>query len=391
MMNRATFFQRLVIFITALFPSISLAHAKEQVGGESTVRRDLKAIKRLSTWNGNKPEIRLAPWGQKVFYDQYTYVDAQKAQWRLQGKSYEEMEPMIAELNTKIKKGEIRFERKAAQLARGLWLIDVDGQQNIYLLESSKGLTLIDPGPDSTTDSVIEQIKSLGFDPGDVQNILLSHCHVDHAQSAAFWQENGAEIFIHDGDRNAILTGNEVTAWWLINEEKARFFPPVKEVTSFFDGDRLKFGEHEIYVCFTPGHTPGSSCFYLHLDEKHILISGDTIFHNGKHGWTGHPYVDYELYLKSLWKLKNFAVGGVVHHEKDKIMVREPIEFDILLPGHTAISMDQVSRDIDKGLEIMSYTIQQRREGVDYQWTEPYTFFAERAVTKSKAIELEYR
>jgi glyoxylase-like metal-dependent hydrolase (beta-lactamase superfamily II) len=351
----------------------------------------MRPINRLHSWNGDLPEIRLTPWGQKVFYDRNTYVDAQKSIWRLEGKSWKQMEPLVEELENKIEIGEIRFQRRAARLAKGLWLIDVDGQQNIYLLESSNGLTLIDPSLESTTDVVIDQIKSLGFDPGDVQNILLTHCHVDHAQSAAYWQKKGAEVFIHDADKNAILTGNEITAWWLINDEKHRHFPPVREVTSIFDGDVLTLGEHQIYACHTPGHTPGSTCFYLQLEGKHILISGDTIFHNGKHGWTGHPYVDYDLYLKSLWKLKSFAVGGVVHHEKDRIMVREPIKFDMLLPGHTAISLDMVSRDIEKGLEIMSYTVQKRREGENYQWTEPYTFFAEQIATDSKPIILEFR
>ena len=72
-------------------------------------------------------------------------------------------------------------------------------------------------------------------------------------------------------------------------------------------------------------------------------------------------------------------------------MVREPITFDWLLPGHTAISFDNVSRDIEKGIEIMSYTIQQRRKGIDYQWTEPYTFFAKREVSKKQKIQVEYR
>ena len=61
------------------------------------------------------------------------------------------------------------------------------------------------------------------------------------------------------------------------------------------------------------------------------------------------------------------------------------------LPGHTAISMSQVSRDIEKAIEIMSYTLQQRRKGIDYQWTEPYTFFAEREVKKEGPISIEYR
>lgn len=330
-------------------------------------------------------------WDQKVFFDQYTYTDAQKAKWRVEGFSWEEIEERTAELQKEIAAGKLDLRKGPAELATGLYLIDVDGQQNIYLLETDEGLLLVDPSMDSTTQLVEDQIRDIGYDPADVRFILLTHCHVDHAQSAAYWEKKGAKIFIHADDHNAVKTGNEITAWWLINSEKERYFPPVQNASVFHDGDVLRFGQHELFVCHTPGHTPGSSCFYVNIDNKKILISGDTIFHNGKHGWMGHPYVDYEAYISSLWKLRNFAVKGIVHNEEGRLMVRERMEFDYLLPGHTAISMSQVTRDIDKGIEIMSYTINQRRNGVDYQWTEPYTFFAEREFNNEAPIKLEYR
>jgi len=245
---------------------------------------------------------------------------------------------------------------------------------------------------DAFSEKIIEQIEALGYQKADVRFVLLTHCHVDHAQSAAYWRENGARILIHNKDLNAVATGNEVTAWWTVNDEKDRYFPPVKDgLIGFEDGDALVFGDQKLFVCHTPGHTPGSSCFYLRKGGKHILISGDVIFHNGKHGWMGHPYADYDAYIKSLWKLKNFAVEGKVYNEEGRLMIRTPIQFDMLLPGHTAISMDMVGRDIDKGIEIMSYTIQQRRMGNDYQWTEPYSFYAEREVTNADPIQIEYR
>ncbi|MDX2432494.1 MAG: MBL fold metallo-hydrolase [Bacteroides sp.] len=381
-MNRKTFFQKL------LWSSGFFLGLPALISGSPRAK---KGSFQEAKWDGYEPQISKSPWGQKVFYDQYTYSDLQKALWRLEGNSWDEIAILAEDLQQKFESGELSKRKGPVKLAENLWLIDTDGQQNIYLLRSDAGLILVDPGYDSTTSIVIEQLKMLGFKEGDVGYVLLTHCHVDHAQSAAWWQKKGAEILIHESGVNPIKTGNEITAWWLMDREEERNFPAVREVTSFFDGDVLVFGQHRIFVCHSPGHTPDSCCFYLQLENKHVLISGDTIFHNGKHGWMGHPYSDYEIYLKSLWKLKNFAVEGRVHNEQDRIMVRTPIQFDMLLPGHTAISMDQVSRDLDKGIEIMSYTIQQRKKGIDYQWTEPYTFFAEREVKKEGPISIEYR
>ncbi len=72
-------------------------------------------------------------------------------------------------------------------------------------------------------------------------------------------------------------------------------------------------------------------------------------------------------------------------------MVREAAQYDLLLPGHTAICMSDASLDIDRCIEVMSYTIQQRRTGMDYQWTKPYTFFAEGEISNAEPIKLEYR
>ena len=42
-------------------------------------------------------------------------------------------------------------------------------------------------------------------------------------------------------------------------------------------GEKLRFGNAEITVIATPGHTPGSICYLLKLDGRRILFGGDTI------------------------------------------------------------------------------------------------------------------
>jgi glyoxylase-like metal-dependent hydrolase (beta-lactamase superfamily II) len=390
-MKRKTFLQNLGVYSGLLIGAPGALAKKNDPNGLKLAERNGFTLSHR-IWDGFEPDVLKAPWGQSVIYDRYSYIDLHNYKWRIEGIEWKRIREKAKELDKRIDDGEIPLRNGPLMIVDGIWLLDVDGQQNIYVIESNDGLILVDPGMETFSGKIIEQLKMLGYQKNDVRRVLLTHCHVDHAQSASFWSDNGAKILIHKDDLNAVATGNEITAWWTVHDEKNRFFPPVKEgLTSFEDGDIIEFGDQRIYICHTPGHTPGSSCFYLWKDEKNILISGDTIFHNGKHGWMGHPYVDYEAYINSLWKLKNFAVEGIVHNEEGRLMVRDPIMYDILLPGHTAISLDMVDRDIDKGIEIMSYTIQERRNGNDYQWTEPYSFFAERIYTKADPIRIEYR
>ena len=60
------------------------------------------------------------------------------------------------------------------------------------------------------------------------------------------------------------------------------------------DGDTLAFGNIHLSVIHTPGHTPGSLCFYT----DGYLISGDTLFPDGP-GKTGSP-ADFKQIIKSL-------------------------------------------------------------------------------------------
>ncbi len=385
-MNRATFFGRLSLFAGASLSTPAIFATSGPLPNK-TSKFSLKEGKN----KGFDPLFFKTPWGQKVIYDRYTYGDMKSAEWIKKGLKWDEIERLQKELNKQFDNNEIEFTKGPAKLAPGVWQLVLDGQQNSFLIETETGLILVDPGMESNTEIIVKQVGTLGYQQSDVKHILLTHCHVDHSHSASFWQKSGAKIYIHHLGKNPIQTGNEITAWYLITGNERKFPKVEGEIADFHDGDLLDFGNLKINVCHTPGHTPDSCCFYFEKNKKHILIAGDTIFHNGKHGWMGHPYADFEQYMKSLWKLKRFAVGGTVSNKKDRIMVREPINFDLLLPGHTAISMENATRDIDKGIEILSYSLQKRRKGVDYQWTEPYTFFAEREVANKPPINIEFR
>jgi glyoxylase-like metal-dependent hydrolase (beta-lactamase superfamily II) len=53
-------------------------------------------------------------------------------------------------------------------------------------------------------------------------------------------------------------------------------------------------------VLHTPGHTPGSVCFFLEQDS--LLFSGDTLFQGGE-GRTDLPGGDYPAIVKSIRRL----------------------------------------------------------------------------------------
>ena len=158
---------------------------------------------------------------------------------------------------------------------------------NCYIYSSTKKeCIIIDPGGDDT--EIAARVDVLNMVP---VGIALTHGHVDHVGALGRLREGYAirgyklPIAINPADRRFLGTGGMET-----HRESLEVLGLDEE--SFFGGDaselpkadvRLKDGDHlfnmDITVLETPGHTPGSVCFYA--EKEGILFSGDTLFFDG--------------------------------------------------------------------------------------------------------------
>ena len=114
-----------------------------------------------------------------------------------------------------------------------------------YLITTSEGLVLIDSTFPETADTVLGNIRTLGFDPGEIEFIFITHAHPDHVGGAAGIKEmSGARVGMALGD------------WELVerqeNSELARDLV-------FEDEATITLGDTTFTFYLTPGHTPGST------------------------------------------------------------------------------------------------------------------------------------
>jgi glyoxylase-like metal-dependent hydrolase (beta-lactamase superfamily II) len=82
------------------------------------------------------------------------------------------------------------------------------GPVNLFLIQDEGGLTLIDTGYENSETTIVAALQQLGHPPTDVKNIIVTHCHPDHAGSlAAMKQLTQAPAWMHPADAEIVGGG----------------------------------------------------------------------------------------------------------------------------------------------------------------------------------------
>ena len=161
--------------------------------------------------------------------------------------------------------------------------------------ESTRDGVVIDPGDD--VDLLLAAVEQHGL---AVRAILLTHAHLDHVGALTeMRQATGAPVYLHRADDALLL--HAPAMWRTFGKQIGPIAPAEHELQH---GDVITFGDCELQVIHTPGHTPGGVCLYSAADR--LLIGGDTLFFESV-GRTDLPGGDtetlYESIRTQLWAL----------------------------------------------------------------------------------------
>ena len=168
---------------------------------------------------------------------------------------------------------------------------------NIYII-IGKIPTIIDTGTGLYSIEIKETIKEY-IDLSKIKQIILTHEHFDHVGGTLdiLKATNGnAEIFAHNNTLRKLEKGESSFARLL-----GGVMPKIHVDTALSDSENVIIGDEEFEVLHTPGHSPGSICFYCKKIKS--LISGDTIFAHGDFGRYDLPGGDFSSLLKSIDRL----------------------------------------------------------------------------------------
>lgn len=208
---------------------------------------------------------------------------------------------------------------------------------NWIVVRDETGFMVIDSGYPSDRPLVLESIRRLGLRPSDARAMLITHGHVDHTGSAAYFSETYGTPILCAAEELAHVQGKEkhqvtfgqviVRAWrprvfrWMVHVIKSGALKakPAADAQAW-STDTLKNLPGKPEAVLLPGHTPGSVAILL--PAAGAIAVGDSFV-------SGHP-------------LSRTAGPQMLHHmfhtdpaQALKATHRlDEIEASVVLPGH---------------------------------------------------------
>ena len=151
------------------------------------------------------------------------------------------------------------------------------------LLESDGHRAIIDPGPESTLGTLRERLHARGLTVGQLDAILLTHIHLDHAgASGSLVRENPRiAVYVHDLGAPHMIDPSRLLAsaqrLWpdTLHQLFGDTLPVPKENLRILQGgEKLTLGRRKLEVEYTPGHASHHVSYFD--DSEGIAFIGDT-------------------------------------------------------------------------------------------------------------------
>jgi len=165
--------------------------------------------------------------------------------------------------------------------------------ENTYILyDESSDCIIIDPGCYEPREENL-LVDFINFKKLNPVKQIFTHCHVDHIFGANFvFNKYGLKPEIHKAALPFIINGPQQASFYGFD------MPKIAEPGAFIaEGDKIKFGNSELDVVYTPGHADGSICFINYPDK--FVITGDVLFRESI-GRTDFPTGDFDLLMESI-------------------------------------------------------------------------------------------
>ena len=202
-------------------------------------------------------------------------------------------------------------------VADGVTLIDtvLGGEREfnaVYLLHGTEP-TLVEAGPASDQEVILEGLSRLSVGPDDLAHIVVTHIHLDHAGGAGILARHHprATVWVHERGVRHLVDPTRLVASTARTYGEDRMLElygrteplPASRAQPIDGGDRIDLGARSLEVVHTPGHA--SHHVALQDTDTGVVFTGEAV---GSHlPWADcyrpalpPPEVDVEMALASV-------------------------------------------------------------------------------------------
>ena len=169
-------------------------------------------------------------------------------------------------------------------------------QENTLVVHDGNECVIIDPGcyerhEQQELDQFIDDNKLTPV------ALLQTHSHIDHVLGCAFiLDQYDIDFYAHELDVDTLSNVSNYAHVYGF----PGYTPPKAPNKLLKGGEKLKFGEIEFDVLFTPGHAPGHVVYYN--EASSTVVNGDVLF-AGSFGRVDLPGGDLETLKRSIFEI----------------------------------------------------------------------------------------
>lgn len=264
-----------------------------------------------------------------------------------------------------------------------------------FLVTGPRAVVLVESGPGSTLPRLIGELEKRELRPQDVEAVLLTHIHLDHAGAAGWWALQGVPVYVHPigaphlVDPSKLLASAERIYRDRMHELWGETLAaPADRVMAIEDGDRIEVGGLEFEAIETPGHAGHHHVYRLGEvgfvgDALGILLPGRR--------WIDlpapPPEFDLNRWRQSLDRIRDLGLARVYRtHFDESADIAEQLEsFEALMLEAAELVRDWIEDDRPRDEMIGRYEAFMRRRaeaaGLDAESARAYELANPRAMS----------
>ncbi len=178
--------------------------------------------------------------------------------------------------------------KKAEKLFENIYLIDgydlkMPERTGSYVLTEEK-LTIVETSAGPSVPNILEGLRELGFSPEDLEYIIVTHIHLDHAGGAGLLLKNcpNAKVVVHPKGKRHLADPSRLIAGAkaVYGEKFDSLFDPILPVpedrlVEKKHGETLEIGNGVTLTFYdTPGHA--NHHFSIYHPKAEGMFTGDT-------------------------------------------------------------------------------------------------------------------